>query len=92
MEYLLFIKLLTRQSLRKSINLLVDILSAGLPFKLKLSSPLSLRSTIVSVFKVFKVNEIEGVAGVHIMGIEWEEAVRPIAAAAGLLPRPVIEA
>jgi methylenetetrahydrofolate reductase (NADPH) len=31
---------------------------------------------------------IEGVAGIHIMAIEWEEAVRPIVEGAGLLPRP----
>jgi methylenetetrahydrofolate reductase (NADPH) len=37
-----------------------------------------------------QVREIEGTAGVHIMGIEWEEAVRPVAEGAGLLPRPVI--
>lgn len=36
------------------------------------------------------LREIEGVAGVHIMAIEWEEAVRPIAQGAGLLPRPTI--
>ncbi|MFZ5809220.1 MAG: methylenetetrahydrofolate reductase [Chloroflexota bacterium] len=35
--------------------------------------------------------KIEGVAGVHIMAIEWEEAVRPIVEGAGLLPRPEIE-
>lgn len=34
------------------------------------------------------VREIPGVAGVHIMAINWEEAVRPITDAAGLLPRP----
>lgn len=39
-----------------------------------------------------QLREIEGVAGVHIMAIEWEEAVRPIVEGAGLLPRPVIEA
>ena len=38
-----------------------------------------------------EVREIEGVAGVHIMGIEWEEAVHPIAEGAGLLPRPEIQ-
>jgi hypothetical protein len=27
---------------------------------------------------------------VHIMAIEWEEAVRPIAEGAGLLPRPQV--
>ena len=38
-----------------------------------------------------EVREIPGVAGVHIMAVEWEEAVEPIAEAAGLLPRPIIE-
>ena len=38
-----------------------------------------------------QLKEIEGVAGVHIMAIEWEEAVKPIADGAGLLPRPVVE-
>ncbi len=46
----------------------------------------------ICIEQVQEIREIEGVAGVHIMGIEWEEAVRPIAEAAGLLPRPVIEA
>lgn len=38
-----------------------------------------------------KIMKIEGVAGVHIMAIEWEEAVQPIVKGAGLYPRPVIE-
>jgi 5,10-methylenetetrahydrofolate reductase len=38
-----------------------------------------------------QLREIEGVAGVHVMAIEWEEAVKPIVEGAGLLPRPVIE-
>lgn len=38
-----------------------------------------------------KILKIEGVAGVHIMAIEWEEAVQPIVKGAGLFPRPVIE-
>jgi methylenetetrahydrofolate reductase (NADPH) len=37
-----------------------------------------------------KLRKIEGVAGVHIMAIEWEEAVREIVTGAGLYPRPVI--
>ncbi|MGR3220530.1 MAG: hypothetical protein ACUZ8H_12060 [Candidatus Anammoxibacter sp.] len=36
-----------------------------------------------------QVREIEGVAGVHIMAIEWEEAVPIISEKAGLLPRPI---
>jgi len=35
-----------------------------------------------------RVREIEGVRGVHIMAIEWEEAVPEICEAAGLHPRP----
>ncbi len=35
-----------------------------------------------------QVKEIKGVAGVHIMAIEWEEAVAEICEKAGLLPRP----
>jgi methylenetetrahydrofolate reductase (NADPH) len=34
------------------------------------------------------MRQIEGVAGIHLMAIEWEEAVRPIVEGAGLLPRP----
>jgi len=37
-----------------------------------------------------QVREIPGVSGVHIMAIEWEEAVPIIAEKAGLLPRPVV--
>jgi 5,10-methylenetetrahydrofolate reductase len=39
-----------------------------------------------------QLRRVEGVAGVHIMAIEWEEAVKPIVEGAGLYPRPVIEA
>jgi methylenetetrahydrofolate reductase (NADPH) len=36
-----------------------------------------------------RVKKIKGVAGVHIMAIEWEEKVPGIVKAAGLYPRPV---
>ena len=39
-----------------------------------------------------QLQQIEGVAGVHIMAIEWEEAVKPIVEGAGLYPRPVVPA
>lgn len=39
-----------------------------------------------------QLREIEGVSGVHIMAIEWEEAVKAIVAGAGLYPRPVVPA
>lgn len=35
-----------------------------------------------------QVRQIEGVAGIHLMAIEWEEVVPEILEAAGLLPRP----
>jgi methylenetetrahydrofolate reductase (NADPH) len=35
-----------------------------------------------------QVREVEGVAGIHLMAIEWEEVVPEILEAAGLLPRP----
>jgi len=38
-----------------------------------------------------QVREIEGVAGVHIMAIEWESAVPEIVSRAKLGPRPVFE-
>jgi 5,10-methylenetetrahydrofolate reductase len=37
-----------------------------------------------------QLRQIKGVAGVHIMAIEWEEAVRPIIEGAGLYPRPTV--
>lgn len=37
---------------------------------------------------ISQVREIPGVAGVHVMAIEWEEAVPEILELAGLLPRP----
>ena len=40
---------------------------------------------------IHQIREIDGVAGVHLMAIEWEEAVRPIAEGAGLLPRPELQ-
>ncbi len=40
------------------------------------------------VEQIQQVREIPGVAGVHVMAIEWEDAVRPIVEGAGLLPRP----
>ena len=36
------------------------------------------------------IQKIDGVAGVHLMAIEWEEAVKPIIEGAGLYPRPEV--
>lgn len=45
----------------------------------------------IAIEQIQEIREIPGVAGVHIMAIEWEEAVRPIVEGAGLLPRPQVE-
>lgn len=40
--------------------------------------------------QIEEFKEMEGVAGVHLMAIEWEERVPEIAERAGVLPRPVL--
>ncbi len=45
----------------------------------------------IAVDIINQVREIEGVAGVHIMAIEWESALHEITSRAKLLPRPVFE-
>jgi len=49
------------------------------------------RGIELCIEQIEEIKEIEGVAGVHIMAIEWEEAVRPIVEGAGLLPRPTFD-
>jgi len=44
----------------------------------------------ICVEVIQQVKDIPGVAGVHIMAIEWEEIVPTIVEKAGLLPRPVV--
>jgi len=46
------------------------------------------RGIELCIEQIQQIKEIEGVAGVHIMAIEWEAAVRTIVEGAGLLPRP----
>jgi 5,10-methylenetetrahydrofolate reductase len=45
----------------------------------------------ICIEQIQQFQEMEGVAGVHIMAIEWETAVRGIVEGAGLLPRPDVE-
>ena len=45
----------------------------------------------IAIETIQEMKEIPGVAGVHIMAIEWEEKVKEIAEGAGLLPRPAME-
>ena len=42
----------------------------------------------IAIELIQQMRQIEGLAGIHLMAIEWEEAVRPIVEGAGLLPRP----
>jgi methylenetetrahydrofolate reductase (NADPH) len=42
----------------------------------------------ITIELIEQMQQIEGVSGVHIMAIEWEEAVKPIVEGAGLHPRP----
>jgi methylenetetrahydrofolate reductase (NADPH) len=44
----------------------------------------------ICVETILRLKEMPGVKGVHIMAIEWEDAVGEIAERAGLLPRPGI--
>ncbi len=44
----------------------------------------------IAVEMIQQVRQIKGVAGVHIMAIEWEEKVPEIVKAAGLHPRPQV--
>ena len=40
--------------------------------------------------QVEQIKEIKGIAGIHIMAIEWEHRIPEITERAGLLPRPVV--
>ena len=42
------------------------------------------------VEQIQELKEMEGIAGVHIMAIEWEEKVPEMVKAAGLYPRPEV--
>jgi len=48
------------------------------------------RGIELCIEQIRELMEIEGVAGVHIMAIEWEAATRPIVEGAGMLPRPTV--
>jgi methylenetetrahydrofolate reductase (NADPH) len=45
----------------------------------------------ICIETIQRLREIEGIHGVHIMAIEWEEMVSEIVKRAGLFPRPHIE-
>jgi methylenetetrahydrofolate reductase (NADPH) len=45
----------------------------------------------ICIETIQELKEMKGIAGVHIMAIEWEERVPEIVEMAGLLPRPQVE-
>jgi methylenetetrahydrofolate reductase (NADPH) len=45
----------------------------------------------ICVETILRLKEIPGVSGVHIMAIEWEEAVGEIVERSGLFPRPIFD-
>jgi methylenetetrahydrofolate reductase (NADPH) len=45
----------------------------------------------ICVETIEALKEIEGISGVHLMAIEWEEVVSEIVERSGLLPRPEVE-
>jgi methylenetetrahydrofolate reductase (NADPH) len=44
-----------------------------------------------AIEQIEEFKEMEGIAGVHLMAIEWEHKVPEIAERAGVLPRPKVE-
>jgi methylenetetrahydrofolate reductase (NADPH) len=44
----------------------------------------------ICVEQIQRLRQIEGVAGIHLMAIEWEKMVPQIVEEAGLLPRPAL--
>ena len=44
----------------------------------------------IALEQIAEMKEMKGVAGVHLMAIEWEHRVPEIAERAGMLPRPVV--
>ncbi len=44
----------------------------------------------IAIEQIEEFKEMNGVAGVHLMAIEWEHRVAEIAERARMLPRPVI--
>ena len=43
-----------------------------------------------AIEQIQEFKEMEGIAGVHLMAIEWEHRVPEIAERAGVLPRPKV--
>jgi len=44
----------------------------------------------IAIEQIHEFKEMNGIAGVHVMAIEWEHRAREIIEGAGLLPRPLV--
>jgi methylenetetrahydrofolate reductase (NADPH) len=66
---------------------------AGIPKEEKAARREAWQTTGIQmcIEQIQEIREIEGVAGVHIMAIEWEEAVKSIVEGADLYPRPTVK-
>ena len=58
--------------------------------RLEKSSDPKLEGINICVEQIRELQNIEGVAGIHLMAIEWESKVGEIVQKAGLMPRPEI--
>ncbi len=45
----------------------------------------------IAIEQIEEMKEMEGVAGVHVMAIEWEHRAKEVIEGAGLLPRPTLD-
>ena len=45
----------------------------------------------ICIESIQRLKEVEGVAGFHVMAIEWEEKVPGIVEEGGLYPRPQVD-
>jgi methylenetetrahydrofolate reductase (NADPH) len=45
----------------------------------------------IAIETIQRLKEMKGIAGIHVMAIEWEERVPEIVEMAGLLPRPQVD-
>jgi methylenetetrahydrofolate reductase (NADPH) len=45
----------------------------------------------ICIETIQRLKEVEGVAGFHIMAIEWEKRVPEIVEKSGLAPRPMVD-
>jgi len=65
----------------------MEAVGKGIEDKKERSAAWRAEGTRICIDLIGEMQQIEGVAGVHIMAIEWEEAIKPIVEGAGLPPR-----